>query len=273
MDDGIVNCVPFLVTRRSELGGVSVFSWGSAPRRFAAWLAAVALLALAVVPMLLHGAVPVAIARGPGGGYQDPDNGNGTGGGGSGLAEVWSAVRAPLRWLRQSSRSFQSLMRLLAERSAGAEPPPVARPRRPRQEVVEEVEDPPRRSSHGGEAGAGRDRGGPRVKAWHKRQPSSCRRAGLPVRRGAWYVVQRGDTLWHIAEVHFGYGEAYPRVRRANSGRVPDADLIFPCQRLYIPPWRCCGHRSVTIGERPEGEPPSHAGYNETGTDGENGQR
>jgi nucleoid-associated protein YgaU len=211
-----------------------------------------------MAPVVLFGAASVATARGPGGGYQEPYNGKASGG--SGLAPVWSAARAPLRWLRQSSRSFQSLMRLLAERSAGADPPPP--PRRPQKEPAEEVEEPPRRSDYGAEAGAGRDRGsvGVRVKEWRKWAPS-CRRAGVPVRRGGWYVVQRGDTLWHIAELHYGYGEAYPRIRRANRESVPDADLIYPCQRLYIPRWRCCGPRPVKdIGDVPD-EGPRPYGY------------
>lgn len=239
-----------------------MFSLGPAPRRFAArpsaWLAAAALaMTLAALLATLAGS-PVAVARGPGGGYYDADDGNGRAG--DGLKAVWSAARAPLRWLRQSSRSFQSLMRLLAERSARPGDPDALPPlKRPRNEAVEEVEEPPRRSIYGGEAGAGSDKGGARVKQWHKRAtkawpeapPSSCRRAGVPVRRGGWYVVQRGDTLWRIAELHYGYGEAYLRLHRANSARVPDANLIFPCQRLYIPRWRCCGFTERTEPETP----------------------
>jgi hypothetical protein len=243
---------------------VSVFSWHPAPLRFAAklnaWLAAAALAFLLAALLATLAGAPVADARGPGGGYYDVGDGNGKSG--DGLKALWSAARAPLRWLRQSTRSFQTLMLLLAARSARQwdpdAPPPLAS-KRPHKEAVEEFDEPPRRSIYGGEAGAGPDQGGVRVKEWHKRAtkawpeapPSSCRRAGVPVRRGGWYVVQRGDTLWRIAEIHYGYGEAYPRLRRANSAGVPDANLIYPCQRLYIPRWRCCGFSDRTEAETP----------------------
>jgi nucleoid-associated protein YgaU len=237
-----------------------VFSSSPTPRRGAAWPAAAALLALAVAAVVSPVASPVARAQGPAGGYHAPGSGNG-------LEAVWSAVRAPLRWLRQSSRSFQGLMRLLAERSAhvagsdGRPPPP-----RSKRAPEEAEEEPPRQSVNGGEAGAGRDEGA-RVKEWHKRadawskvwpeaepttghrmgpgQTVSCQRAGIPVPQGSWYVVQQGDTLWRIAEVHLGYGEAYLRLRRANGARLPDANRIYPCQRLYIPRRRCCGSSSA----------------------------
>jgi nucleoid-associated protein YgaU len=217
------------------------------------WLAAAAFVTLAVAPI----AGPAAVAQGPGGGYDDADDDRAKGaqGASNGLEAAWSAAHAPLRWLRQSSRSFQSLMRMLAERSAlqaGHDAPPSLRPRRPRKDPEEAAVDPPRPSSYGGEAGAGSDLG-VRVKEWVGRPPkekakwetppASCRRAGAPVRRGGWYVVQRGDTLWHIAEAHYGYGEAYRRLRRANSEKVADGNLIYPCQRLFIPRWRCCGLR------------------------------
>jgi nucleoid-associated protein YgaU len=233
-----------------------VFSWGPAPRRNVRWLAAAALLTLAAATGAGQTAIPAAVALGPGGGYQDTNDDRGKRPG-HGLDSVWSAARAPLRWLRQSGRSFQSLMRLLAERSAlraGDGTPPPLRPKRPPKDPVEAADDPPQRSSYGGEAGAGSNHG-VRVKEWRAPKdwdthPASCRRAGVPVRRGGWYVVQRGDTLWRIAEVHYGYGEAYLRLRRANGGSLPDANLLYPCQRLYIPRWRCCG-----LSER---GPPEH---------------
>jgi nucleoid-associated protein YgaU len=73
----------------------------------------------------------------------------------------------------------------------------------------------------------------------------------VPVREGGWYVGRGGDTLWRIAEVHYGYGEANLRLHRANA--LPDANRIYPCQRLYIPRRRCCGFRAV-----PDTAPPEH---------------
>jgi hypothetical protein len=231
------------------------------------------LLTVAAAAVLTPLGNPTASAQGPAGGYHAPDSGAGRSGvgDGGGLHAVWSALRAPLRWLRHSSRSFHGLMRLLAERSAhvaggeGMRPPLPPPSQRPRQETEKEL---PRESIYGGEAGAGRDQGarGTRVKAWHKRseersrtgrRPASCERAGQPAPRGTWYVVQKGDTLWRIAEVHFGYGEAYLRLQRANSARVADADRIYPCQRLYIPQWRCCPFTSRIDLQPPDND---HAG-------------
>lgn len=258
-----------------------MISFGPAPYRSAGRLTGAVLLTLAAAAMLAVIGNPTAHAQGPAGGYHAPDSGAGKSAAGddSGLQAIWSAVRAPLRWLRQSSRSFHGLMRLLAERSAhvaggeGGRPPLPPPSQRPRKEPEKEL---PRESVYGGEAGAGHDQGarGTRVKEWQKRSEEgprhrpkagartghrlvSCERAGQPAPRGTWYVVQKGDTLWRIAEVHFGYGEAYLRLQRANSGRVTNADRIYPCQRLYIPQWRCCPFTS-----RVELQPPDagHAG-------------
>jgi hypothetical protein len=117
------------------------------------------------------GVGPVAVAQGPGGGYHDAYDSDKGRGGDNGLAAIWSVARAPLRWLRQSSRTFQSLMRLLAERSAiqaGDEAPPPPWPKRPRKDPVEVADDPPRQTIYGGEAGAGPN-AGVRVKEWRKR--------------------------------------------------------------------------------------------------------
>jgi nucleoid-associated protein YgaU len=206
----------------------------------AAWLAAGALMALA--------AAPLAVAQGPAGGYNDAYHRDTyTRRGGSGLSDAWSVALVPLRWLRQSSRSFQGLMRLLAERSArytGDEPPFPFPPQRelPGEPPGAEEDDRPRRSPDGGEARAGRDpTSAVRVKTWRKWAPS-CRHAGVAVPPGGRYVVHRGDTLWSVAEAHYGFGGAYRRILRANWQSIPDPELIYPCQRLYIPHWRWSGY-------------------------------
>jgi hypothetical protein len=209
----------------------------------AVWLAAGALITLA--------ATPLAMARGAAGGYNDTYNNTYNDVGRSnGFGDAWSAVATPLRWLRQSSRSFQGLMRLLAERSArhtgedGGEDAPFPFP--PQREPVEppqvnEDDDWPRRSPHGGEAKAGRDPASSvRVRAWRRRLPS-CRHAGVVVSPGGWYAVEHGDTLWAVADAHYGYGGFYRRILRANRQSIRDPALIFPCQRLYIPRWRGSG--------------------------------
>lgn len=60
-------------------------------------------------------------------------------------------------------------------------------------------------------------------------------------------TVERGDTLWEIAEERYGDGAAWPRIYGANDEVIVDPDRIYPGQRLVIP-----GHRSA--------EPHDHAG-------------
>jgi hypothetical protein len=47
--------------------------------------------------------------------------------------------------------------------------------------------------------------------------------------------VAPGDTLWTIAEAHYGDGGAWWRIVEANRRRLPDPSCIYACQRIYIP--------------------------------------
>ncbi len=49
------------------------------------------------------------------------------------------------------------------------------------------------------------------------------------------HVVQSGDTLWAIAEAHYGNGNEFPRIVRANPTQISDPDLIIVGQVLKIP--------------------------------------
>jgi nucleoid-associated protein YgaU len=87
----------------------------------------------------------------------------------------------------------------------------------------------------GGEAKAGRSYYAPRavrVKPWRQRWSPACWDGAS---RSRWYQVQQGDSLWSIAEMHYGFGGAYPHILSANRQSIADASLIFPCQCLYIP--------------------------------------
>lgn len=47
------------------------------------------------------------------------------------------------------------------------------------------------------------------------------------------YIVQRGDTLWHIARSFYGKGTEYHKIVKAN--RISNPNLIYPGQELRIP--------------------------------------
>lgn len=48
-------------------------------------------------------------------------------------------------------------------------------------------------------------------------------------------VVQSGDTLWGIAQRHYGEGILYVRVFKANNDNIRDPDLIYPGQVFAVP--------------------------------------
>jgi nucleoid-associated protein YgaU len=64
----------------------------------------------------------------------------------------------------------------------------------------------------------------------------ACEGAGTEIGLPGWYVVKQGDTLWAIAQRHYGDGRHYPRIHAANRRRIRSAHLIYACQRIYLPP-------------------------------------
>jgi nucleoid-associated protein YgaU len=59
-----------------------------------------------------------------------------------------------------------------------------------------------------------------------------------PAEQSTMYTVQKGDTLWEIAEKHYGKGKGakYTEIVKANSPPVKDPDMIQPGWVLRIPP-------------------------------------
>ena len=49
------------------------------------------------------------------------------------------------------------------------------------------------------------------------------------------YTVRSGDTLWKVAEEHFGDGNAYQKIFDANRDTLDSPDHILPGQELIIP--------------------------------------
>jgi nucleoid-associated protein YgaU len=49
------------------------------------------------------------------------------------------------------------------------------------------------------------------------------------------YTVQKGDTLSHIAQKHYGKASKWHAIFDANRDRIDDPDKIFPGQVLKLP--------------------------------------
>jgi nucleoid-associated protein YgaU len=47
--------------------------------------------------------------------------------------------------------------------------------------------------------------------------------------------VQKGDSLWKIAQKFYGKGSAWTRIHEANRERIADPDKIQPGWTLTIP--------------------------------------
>ena len=59
-----------------------------------------------------------------------------------------------------------------------------------------------------------------------------------PAEQSTLYTVQKGDTLWEIAEKHYGKGKGakHTDIVKANSPPVKNPDMIQPGWVLRIPP-------------------------------------
>jgi nucleoid-associated protein YgaU len=49
------------------------------------------------------------------------------------------------------------------------------------------------------------------------------------------YEIQKGDTLWKVAEIYYKDGSRYPEIFEANREVIKDPDLIYPGQMIRIP--------------------------------------
>lgn len=49
------------------------------------------------------------------------------------------------------------------------------------------------------------------------------------------YTVVEGDSLWKIAQHHYGKGGEWEKIYEANKDRIKNPDLIHPGQVLVIP--------------------------------------
>ena len=51
----------------------------------------------------------------------------------------------------------------------------------------------------------------------------------------SYYEIQKGDSLWKIAEQFYGNGSKYERIFEENREVIKDPDKIFPGQKIRIP--------------------------------------
>jgi nucleoid-associated protein YgaU len=49
------------------------------------------------------------------------------------------------------------------------------------------------------------------------------------------HTVEKGDSLWKIAEKYYGNGSKYPTIFEANQPMIKDPDEIYPGQVLRVP--------------------------------------
>jgi nucleoid-associated protein YgaU len=50
-----------------------------------------------------------------------------------------------------------------------------------------------------------------------------------------YYEIQKGDTLWRVAEIYYKDGSRYTEIFEANREVIKDPDLIYPGQMIRIP--------------------------------------
>ncbi len=49
------------------------------------------------------------------------------------------------------------------------------------------------------------------------------------------YEIQKGDTLWKVADIYYKDGSRYTEIFEANREVIKDPDLIYPGQMIRIP--------------------------------------
>jgi nucleoid-associated protein YgaU len=77
---------------------------------------------------------------------------------------------------------------------------------------------------------------GPVVRRWVWRARSGrCWHAGRRITPPGRYIVRQGDSLWLISKRHYRAGWLYYRIYRANRSLIRDPDVIYPCQRIFLP--------------------------------------
>lgn len=134
---------------------------------------------------------------------------------------------------RQEDEEYKILRRMIAEakRLTMGEAPAKAEP-----EVADNSDVPADSAEASVEPASRRSLKSPErsVRARSKSASRECssRRKG---RRPGYHFVGPRDTLWGIARRHYGDGERYDIIYRANRDRIKKPDVLRPCQWIRIP--------------------------------------
>lgn len=59
--------------------------------------------------------------------------------------------------------------------------------------------------------------------------------APAPTQSVEYYVIQKGDTLWALAQKYYGNGAEHQRIFEANREVIKDPNSIFVGQKIRIP--------------------------------------
>ncbi|NOZ90794.1 MAG: peptidoglycan-binding protein LysM [Epsilonproteobacteria bacterium] len=59
--------------------------------------------------------------------------------------------------------------------------------------------------------------------------------ASIEIPEEIFYTIEKGDTLWKIAEKFYDDGSKYTHIVEANIEVIKDPDLIYPGQTIRIP--------------------------------------
>jgi nucleoid-associated protein YgaU len=140
------------------------------------------------------------------------------------------------REARKAERAAEAKMAVEAARQRGAEARRLADQKAKDAGKPRSAEPGAAKAAEAGKTppGAEKSRHG-RIARAERGRARACETAGTAIELPGWYVVKAGDTLWSIAERHYGAGRRYKRIFAANRRRIRSPHWIEPCQRIYLP--------------------------------------
>jgi colicin import membrane protein len=71
--------------------------------------------------------------------------------------------------------------------------------------------------------------------AQRRARDASCKAAGQTITLPGWYTVKRGDSLSKVAVRFYQDGSEYTRIYKTNRRKIENVNVIYPCQRIYLP--------------------------------------